>query len=102
MTTLYKEETQMVKVPNGTQCDVCGKTTKDDSDWVKIEHYHSAWGNDSCESFEYFDACSVDCYTEQLKRSIRELEGNHGGKINEMRTEFVVMLIERLEQGLHV
>lgn len=68
------------KVDTSCKCDCCGKiirTAEIDEETNKlkvtipkdmegkvcwnIRAMHSEWGNDSCESIIYKDACSIDC-----------------------------------------
>jgi len=41
------------------KCDGCGKLAAHFP--IQVEHHTSCWGNDSHESYETFDFCSVDC-----------------------------------------
>lgn len=40
-------------------CDIC-KSEIDGGYW-KVSTSHLDWGNDSCESYEYKDVCSIEC-----------------------------------------
>jgi hypothetical protein len=82
-----------------TKCDICGKGTPDENDnsFYNLEHHHSAWGNDSIDSFEYFDVCSFNCYMKQLKRSVKELEGYASAEIDGKPIKFVEQMIEDYE-----
>lgn len=97
---ICKQKKELVKVKVGMKCDVCGTESHDieNDAWTEISHHHEDWGNDSCDSYEYFDVCSVDCYIEQLKRSVEELRDYHTGEINDMSCEFVSLLIKRWEE----
>jgi hypothetical protein len=55
-----------------TICDACGTRVEEYSPdgWVRFSSSHGDWGNDSCESFEYYDACSFDCYVALLCRAL--------------------------------
>ena len=32
-------------------------------DYYRVSTHHHDWGNDSCESYEYYDFCCVECLT---------------------------------------
>ena len=42
-------------------CDICGKEITNGSGYWDVTTHHHDWGNDSVESFECFDVCSIDC-----------------------------------------
>ena len=46
-------------------CDVCGKPLHYDNNHYAVYYHirtgHRDWGNDSCESIEYKDACCDEC-----------------------------------------
>ena len=50
-------------------CDVCEKEHNEDEnkEWHHFNTHHFSWGNDSVDSYEYYDVCSSDCYYEQLR-----------------------------------
>ena len=83
----------------GVKCDICGKTSsKEGSDgWYELMHKHEGWGNDSVDSIEYFDVCSVECYMKQLQKSIEEVGECFGAEIDEKNIEFVKKLYETLK-----
>ena len=49
----------------GRKCDICGKQIEKIQsgfyNYFVIHTWHHDWGNDSCESHEYKDACSPEC-----------------------------------------
>lgn len=53
------------KVTVGRICDFCNKAilpvVGERYDYFFITTSHCDWGNDSVESTEYYDACSVEC-----------------------------------------
>lgn len=98
MSDIYVEKRQTVikEVVVGKKCDVCFKDIPPTSDsfprtnhsYFNITTHHHDWGNDSCESFEYFHACSPACAlkfaTEYLNKDFdghnsREIEIEHRG-----------------------
>lgn len=42
-------------------CDVCGEQIQKNKGYWTSHTWHHDWGNDSCESDEYFDLCSPQC-----------------------------------------
>lgn len=62
--TIVKRECVISK-----KCDVCGKDIPPlprtfpqiYTPYYRITTYHNDWGNDSCESYDYQDACSPEC-----------------------------------------
>lgn len=51
-------------------CDFCKKEITKEH-W-RIHTYHNDWGNDSCDSYEDFDACSPDCLQKAFDKYIEE------------------------------
>ena len=51
------------------RCDACGKNIppisksfpREHTPYYEIKTHHNDWGNDSIESYEYKDACSLEC-----------------------------------------
>lgn len=76
MSEVYEIETKTetitheVKTVKCKKCDVCGKEFTGNY-WELCTH-HDDWGNDSCESYEYFDLCSEDCVKQKLERYFKE------------------------------
>lgn len=75
-----KEVTEIkeIVVAETTICDVCGKVIRDSRDkysgapfWSLATH-HNDWGNDSYESLENFDLCSVECLTKKFEEYCKE------------------------------
>lgn len=52
-------------VPVSGKCDECGKElTQNGSglyDYYRLSTSHNNWGNDSCDSYKYYDFCCIDC-----------------------------------------
>jgi hypothetical protein len=87
------------KITIGKQCDVCGKKSTEHHEydkWFNGEHHHGEWGNDSVDSYEYFDVCSVPCFKAQLKDSLDEMEGYATAEIFDMSYEFAKELYESM------
>ena len=53
--------TENVCVGRHRICDICGKEIERDDGYWNCHTFHNDWGNDSVESHEYFDICSVEC-----------------------------------------
>lgn len=63
-------------VPVGRVCDACGKEIKPiwfvkQYNYFVVHTYHNDWANDSCESHEYFDACSPECATKMAEAYLK-------------------------------
>ena len=65
----------------GKKCDVCGKdipptvTSRKCYDYYEVTTHHNDWGNDSVDSYDYFDACSPDCAHKLWEEYIRNSAG---------------------------
>jgi len=62
------------EVQTGTKCDYCGKEVKGvyPKTWHHFDSHHSDWGNDSRESYEYFDVCSPRCFIEIARKQMND------------------------------
>lgn len=79
----------------GKKCDVCGKEIPPTAiphrhgepvfDYYEVTTHHSDWGNDSCDSYEHYDACSPDCAYKLWEDYI----GDSAGTRNSMCIEVV-------------
>lgn len=83
----------------GRVCDICKKKIEPEKhygvyDYFKITTHHHDWGNDSIESYEYYDACSPECaihfannYLQsafgQYSRNTRTVEIEHCNSLEE-------------------
>lgn len=56
------------KVVIGMQCDICGKVIHSGSKYISANTSHSDWGNDSCESFQSWELCSIECASQLMER----------------------------------
>ena len=69
----------------GKKCDICGKEIppavipfrygEPGYDYYEVTMHHHDWGNDSVDSYEYFDACSPDCAYKLWERYIHYSTG---------------------------
>lgn len=53
-------------------CDVCGA-------WItgpywEVTRHHGDWGNDSIDSYEYWDCCSKKCVCDRFERYMHDSE----------------------------
>lgn len=67
------------KVTTGRRCDFCNKEILP-VDGKKYNYFyittsHSDWGNDSIDSIEYFDACSVECALGLAEKYLKSTNG---------------------------
>lgn len=95
-----KQVNQSVTV--GRKCDICGIEAPSRYDapngWFHFSHKHCDWGNDSIDSFERFDVCSIACFSEQLGKSLEEMKGNkRTAEIADMNYEFAEKLYDRIK-----
>lgn len=69
-----KEHTVVEEVVDHAEriCDHCKKPIT--SHYWHVEAHHNDWGNDSIDSFLYFDYCSPDCLREALNDYICETD----------------------------
>lgn len=72
--TKYEEKTRTVtdKVPVSEKryCDICGKEITGPHWQIETGHYD--WGNDSCESWDNQDVCSVECLAKVHDRYVKD------------------------------
>ena len=52
----------------GCKCDICEKPIERGSHFFHVLTGHNDWGNDSCESREWFDICSQECLRAMYKK----------------------------------
>lgn len=53
--------TERVLVKRELICDICKQKILHGVGYWEVTTHHNDWGNDSCESYEHFDVCSVEC-----------------------------------------
>lgn len=68
--------TEKVLVKETTYCDVCKREITANSFW-KLTTHHNDWGNDSIESYEYFDICSADCLREKFNEYVKDSDSKY-------------------------
>jgi len=71
------------KMVTGVKCDVCGKEYENED--FSISFHHDEWGNDSIDSYEYFDTCSFNCFIKKIKEIIKEQGKYETLMINDMK-----------------
>ena len=62
--------TENVPILEKQYCDRCGKEIT--GHYYSLITHHSDWGNDSSESFEYMDLCSVECLANEFEKYCSE------------------------------
>lgn len=92
-----KTITQTVEVGKKIICDCCEKViaerTKESTSSVAAEYFevvtgHYDWGNDSCESRERKDYCSVECLQKAFDKYYKEeKDGQQGSAYFEVSHE---------------
>ena len=72
MTEHTREEQVTKLVTYQTECDGCEKIEKGyrPKGWHQFDSNHGDWGNDSIESYDYFDVCSWGCYLKVVRREL--------------------------------
>ena len=97
---MYKKETKEVveqkKIIVAVVCDNCGREYRCNEmpqDWHTILSYHNEWGNDSGDSHEGHQVCSLNCYKEKLTEVVNDLEGCNSAKIDGMTLEFAKKIV---------
>lgn len=93
-----KEVTEVKEVTVGHKCDNCGKVVNKvnfPDEWHSFSSQHREWGNDSCDSFEYYEVCSPECYIDKFTKIVEvEMKDRHDAEINEMEIQFARRLVE--------
>jgi len=77
-------------------CDNCKKeeeSKKIPEGWVSFMSGHDEWGNDSCDSVEYLDLCSAECYIEKLNELYND---NKDYKTFEIKGDLTILFIKKL------
>ena len=75
--------TEQVLVRSAIICDVCKKEIQSDAGYWEVTTHHNDWGNDSIDSYEAFDICSVEC----LKSKFDEYCDNSNSQYNTWQIE---------------
>lgn len=81
----------------GRKCDNCGKVYSNRNfpdEWHNFSSHHNEWGNDSIESYEYYDVCSPECYVEKLIKVVDEMSEIYDGKVDDMEIQFARRMVE--------
>lgn len=69
-----KTKTVKYKIIKAIKCDVCHKEISEKY-WQLTTHHHD-WGNDSIESYKYFDLCSRECINKKLDKYIKDCKNS--------------------------
>lgn len=99
-----KEVTETKEVIVGCKCDNCGLITHEltsdgyrPKDWHQFNSHHHDWGNDSSDSYEYYDACSPKCFMALLTSALEDLKDHQDtGEIADMPYQFAKRLVYEL------
>jgi hypothetical protein len=97
MGKIYETQTKQVQVLVGKTCDMCGCEVKLNQNMISVSYYHSAWGNDSCDSNRSYEVCNFDCYVDVLETGLKELKDySYSAVIDDKPYEFIAELVNRL------
>ncbi len=102
MSEITEQKQVFKKTVVGHKCDNCGAIENDytvyEETWFNYSRAHSGWGNDSCESYKYFDVCSPACFlTLGMKDGMENLEGYDSAEIGDMPWKFFKKLAETVK-----
>lgn len=53
--------------------------------YYEVTTHHNDWGNDSRESFEYFDFCSYECLAKHQEQYFKNARGSEQYEIERIR-----------------
>ena len=91
------------EVQVGCECDICGKVENDSNvydNWFEGDIHHSEWGNDSVDSYEYFDICSGECCITALGRCLKDMRSyRRSAKIFGMSYDFAESLYKSISSS---
>lgn len=87
----YKQVAQYKEVTIGFKCDNCGKFHSSKilpNDWHEFIARHYDWGNDNCDSYEYYMACSPECYAKLLHQAVEDYKESPTAEIDKFSIYF--------------
>lgn len=93
--------TKTEEVTVGYKCDNCDKVHSGKSqpdEWHEFSGHHESWGNDSFESYEYYMACSPECYVNLLKKAVKEFEDYNTSEIDGFSIDFAKNMVGFLKK----
>jgi hypothetical protein len=69
---ITEEQDILTEVTVAVVCDGCGKKSTVDAPrhWEHFMSGHGEWGNDSVDSCEWHDACSMRCFVEVAREVV--------------------------------
>ena len=79
------------------KCDICGIEFLNNN-LIEVSAHHCEWGDDSCESYEYADICSPECYIKQLELFLDDFDGYNSAEIDGKPIEFIDNLISLIKE----
>lgn len=69
--------TEKVLVKETRYCDVCGNEIASNDSYWELTTHHNDWGNDSIESYEYFDVCSQNCMRKKFEEYLKDSDNDY-------------------------
>jgi hypothetical protein len=97
MSEIKEKKQVMEDVVIAYKCDVCGSFEKNYSIyremWLNFNEGHTAWGNDSVDSIQYYDVCSVNCFMKKLGEIVPSIKDYDGAEVAEMPIAFAAQLL---------
>jgi len=72
--TELRQRTISYKHVTGISCDACQKVIL--GAYIEVTTSHSDWGNDSIDSIENFDFCSVECMSPHMVDYFKTARGS--------------------------
>ena len=64
------------------KCDCCGNIIKEKYDYYSVTIGHYDWGNDSPDSVQCQDYCSIECLTSAIKKYYEKANGSEYFNVN--------------------
>ena len=83
--TVKQQVTVEKEIDVGVVCDGCGKEIRNKNNmneriarlpYYEVTTHHNDWGNDSVDSYEYFDFCSLDCMLPHMRTYYKTANGS--------------------------
>lgn len=82
----------------GIKCDYCDRVYEVNTPLFYFDSHHQGWGNDSVDSYEYYHACSIECFKGILKNCIEKLKSDsRTAEIAGMPYDFAVKMLEAIK-----
>lgn len=81
---VFEKVVQKVRKTEYMRCDKCHKKILPRQEFVYVKTHHNDWGNDSVDSFEYYDLCH-ECAKEFVNDYVSKLSGTECIEIENSR-----------------